>query len=192
MGPYENAYTTTTGELHPQYAPILAREQQQPYVAVYAPAARDQYYVAPVAPSVPEVPLVPVPAPLPAPSARKRKGRSPMGHLPYPEDIARIKLRQSSVFSRLSSSPSSTPRPLSPVSQTLTSITYPDLELKGHSRGGDSECDGNGDDDDEGSPCRGRRGKKQVRKEQLACYFCRGRKIGCHTKNNSGEDMTCR
>jgi len=71
--------------------------------------------------------------------------------------------------------------------QTLTFISYPDLEPKGHGRGG--ECD---DDDDEGSPPRGRRGKKQPKKEPfLACYFCRGRKIACHPKNDGGEDKTC-
>jgi hypothetical protein len=74
--------------------------------------------------------------------------------------------------------------------QTLTFITYPDLEPKGHGRGG--ECDGNGDDDDDDSPRRGRRGKKQPKKEPfLACYFCRGRKIACHPRNDGGEDRTC-
>jgi hypothetical protein len=197
MGPYDNA---SSGEAHPQFAPALAEEQQQqPYEAAYAPAAQDQY-VAPPAPPAPETPPAPVQALSPAPTLRmKRKassqsmdvrsrGRSPMGHLPY-EDIAKArKSRRSSVFSGFSSSPSSTPRPRSPILQTLTFITYPDLEPKGHGRGG--ECD-DGDDDD-GSPRRGRRGRKQPKKEPfLACYFCRGRKIACHPKNDGGEDKTC-
>ena len=195
MGLYENA---TSGEVRPQYAPAPAQEQQQPYEAAYAPAAQDHY----VAPPAPEAPPAPVLAPSPAPLVRmKRKassesmdirsrGRSPMGHLPL-EDMAKArKSRRSSVFSGFSSSPSSTPRPRSPM-QTLTFITYPDLEPKGHGRGG--ECDGHGDDDDDdGSPRRGRRGKKQPKKEPfLACYFCRGRKIACHPKNDGGEDKTC-
>ncbi|KAI9455360.1 hypothetical protein BJY52DRAFT_1224704 [Lactarius psammicola] len=204
-GLYENAYATTTGESHPQYTRILAQDQPQPYVATYIPVAQGQY-VAPVSASVPEAP---VPAASPASPARlKRKasseslnirsrGRSPMGHLPYQEDIAKAgtKSRRSSIFSGLSSSSSSTPRPPSPIPvlQPLTFITYPDLEPKGHGRGGD--CDGNGDDDDDdddGSPRRGRRGKKQPKKEPfLACFFCRGRKIACHPKNDGGEDKTC-
>ncbi|KAH9022577.1 hypothetical protein EDB85DRAFT_2151716 [Lactarius pseudohatsudake] len=207
MGLYEGTYVMTTGESHTQYAPALAQERPQPqsYVATFTPAAQGQY-VAPVSPPVPEAPPAPVPAPSPAPAARlKRKassqslgirsrGRSPMGHLPYQEDIAKagIKSRRSPDFSRRSSSRSSTPRPSSPVLQTLTFITYPDLEPKGHGRGGD--CDGNGDDDDDddGSPRRGRRGKKQPKKEPfLACFFCRGRKIACHPKNDGGEDRTC-
>ncbi|KAH8996516.1 hypothetical protein EDB86DRAFT_1009092 [Lactarius hatsudake] len=188
MGLYEDTYITTTGESHTQYAPALAQEwpQPQPFVATFTPTAQ-------------------VPAPSPAPPARlKRKassqslgirsrGRSPMGHLPYQEDIAKagIKSRRSPDFSGRSSSPSSTPRPSSPVLQPLTFITYPDLEPKGHGRGGD--CDGNGDDDDDDdSSRRGRRGKKQPKKEPfLACFFCRGRKIACHPKNDGGEDRTC-
>lgn len=193
MGPYDNA---SSGEAHPQYAPALA-EEQQPYEATYAPAAQDQY-VAPLAPQAPKTPPAPVQALSPVPPVRmKRKassmdvrsrGRSPMGHLPY-EDIAKArKSRRSSVFSGFSSSPSSTPRPRSPILQTLTFITYPDLEPRSHGRG---ECDGH-DDDDEGSPRRGRRGRKQPKKEPfLACYFCRGRKIACHPKNDGGEDKTC-
>ncbi|KAH9041154.1 hypothetical protein EDB84DRAFT_1559757 [Lactarius hengduanensis] len=184
MGLYEDTYVTTTGESHTQYAPALAQEGPQPYVAMFTPAQNQ--YVAPVSPPVPEAPPAPVPAPSPAPPARlKRKassqslgirsrGRSPMGHLPYQEDIAKAGIN--------------------PVLQTLTLtfITYPDLEPKGHGRGGD--CDGNGDDDDDddSSPRRGRRGKKQPKKEPfLACFFCRGRKIACHPKNDGGEDRTC-
>ncbi|KAH9171957.1 hypothetical protein EDB89DRAFT_2174220 [Lactarius sanguifluus] len=208
MGLYEDTYITTTRESHPQYAPALAQErpQPQPYVATFTLATHGQC-VAPVSPPAPEAPPAPVPAPSPAPPARlKRKassqslgirsrGRSPMGHLPYQEDIAKagIKSRRSPDFSGRSSSPSSTPRPSSPVLQPLTFITYPDLEPKGHGRGGD--CDGNGDDDDDdddGSSRRGRRGKKQPKKEPfLACFFCRGRKIACHPKNDGGEDRTC-
>jgi hypothetical protein len=197
MGPYENSYATTAVEPRPQYAPVVAEDQPQPYVAAYASAAQVQYE-APVSPPAPEPP---VQAPSPARLKRKAssqsvgirsRGRSPMGHLPYKEDIAKegIKSRRSSVLSRLSSTPSSTPRPPSPILQTLTFITYPDLEPKGHGRGG--ECDGNGDDDDDDSPRRGRRGKKQPKKEPfLACYFCRGRKIACHPRNDGGEDRTC-
>ena len=195
MGLYENG---TSGEVHPQYAPAPAQEQQQPYEAAYAPATQDQY----VAPA-PEAPPAPALAPPPTPLVRmKRKassesmgirprGRSPMGHLPLEEMAKARKSRRSSVFSGFSSSPSSTPRPRSPIlQQTLTFITYPDLEPKGHGRGG--ECDGHGDDDDDGSPRRGRRGKKQPKKEPfLACFFCRGRKIACHPKNDGGEDKTC-
>ncbi|KAI9437681.1 hypothetical protein H4582DRAFT_2077275 [Lactarius indigo] len=200
MGLYEDTYATTTGESHPQERP-----QPQPHVVTFALTAQGQY-VAPVSPPVPEASLAPAPAPSPAPPARlKRKassqslgirsrGRSPMGHLPYQEDIAKagIKSSRSSEFSGRSSSPSSTPRPSSPVFQPLTFITYPDLEPKGHGRGGD--CDGNGDDDDDddSSSRRGRRGKKQPKKEPfLACFFCRGRKIACHPKNDGGEDRTC-
>ncbi|KAF8271496.1 hypothetical protein EI94DRAFT_1797014 [Lactarius quietus] len=202
IGPYDNE---TSGEEYPQYATALAQEEEQPeqpYEAAYAPAAQDQY-VAPLAPEAPAAPPAPVQAPTPGPPPvrMKRKassqsvdtrsrGRSPMGHLPY-DDIAKArKSRRSSVFSGFSSSPSSTPRPRSPVMQTLTFIRYPDLEPKGHGRGG--ECDGHGEDDDDGSPRRGRRGKKQPKKEPfLACYFCRGRKIACHPKNDGGEDKTC-
>jgi hypothetical protein len=118
-----------------------------------------------------------------------------MDHLPYPEDVAKAESRSkhSSVFSTggLSPSPSSTPpRPLSPIPQTLTFITYPDTEPKGHGRGGESD---ELDIDDDGSPMRrGRRGKKLPKKDPfLACFFCRGRKIACHPKNEGGEARTC-
>ena len=120
----------------------------------------------------------------------RSRGRSPMGHLSHEDMASAKKSRRSSVFSGFSSTPSSTPCPRSPILQTLTFITYPDLEPKGHGRGG--EYDGHADDDDDGSPRRGRRGKKQPKKEPfLACFFCRGRKIACHPKNDGGEDKTC-
>src|SRR6266404_1647356 len=43
MGPFENSYTTTTGDPQPQYAPDVAQEQQQPHVAAYTPEPPTQY-----------------------------------------------------------------------------------------------------------------------------------------------------
>ncbi len=211
MGPFENSYTTTTGDPQPQYAPVVAQEQQQPYVAAYTPEPPAQYVAQVSPPPASEVPSAPVPASVPTPgpspaplAGTKRKssslspsirsrGRSPMGHLPFREDIAGAgtKSMRSSIYGRRSTSASpSTPRPPSPVLQTLTFIPYPDLEPKGHGRGGD--YDGHGDDEDDGSPRRGRRGKKLPKKEPfLACFFCRGRKIACHPKNDGGDDKTC-
>jgi len=153
-------------------------------------------------------------APAPAPARSKPKtespglpprAKSPMGHLPYPEDIAAAKAegqrRPSSVPSSHGvaqlPSPASTPIPLTPVQQTLTFITYPETEPRAYrdGRGGSGvDSDELGDDDDGGSSPsrRGRRGKKQPKKDPfLACFFCRGRKIACHPKNEGSEDRTC-
>lgn len=162
------------------------------------------------------------PAPTPARSKPKTespgqpppRAKSPMGHLPYPEDIAAAKAAENRHQRRPSSlpsshgvahqqqqqqspSPASTPMPLTPVQQTLTFITYPETEPRAYrdGRGGSGvDSDDLGDDDDGGSSPsrRGRRGKKQPKKDPfLACFFCRGRKIACHPKNEGGEDRTC-
>jgi hypothetical protein len=169
----------------PQYAPASTKKEQEAYMAASTQVQSQYEAPAPSPASMPEV----------KPSCMSPRTRSPMDHLPYLEDAtkAESKSRHSSVFSTggLSSSPSSTPpRPLSPVLQTLTFITYPDTEPKGHGRGAESD---EHDNDDEGSPSRrGRRGKKQPKKDLfLACFFCRGRKIACHPRNDGGEDRTC-
>jgi hypothetical protein len=186
MGPYDNA---TSGEAHSTYVPVLSQEQQQQYEAAYTSAAQD-YYVAP--PPVQALPARLVQTKCKASSSSMDVcscGLSPMGHLPY-EDIAKArKLSQSSVFSGFSSSPSSTPYPHSPIVPTLTFITYPDLEPKDHSCGG--EFDGHGDNNDK--PRYGRHGKKLPKKELFlaACFFCRGRKIVCHPRKDVEEDKTC-
>jgi hypothetical protein len=186
-------------------------------MAASAPAPDMQsQYVAPV-----PVP-VPVPAPSPVHSTMHKaespdlppRGKSPMGHLPYPEDAAikaEDRRRDPSVHKARTQLPSPastrtpTPTPLSPFLQTLTFITYPETEPRGHregryggggagSGGAESE-DLDDDDDDEGSyspPRRGRRGKKQPKKDPfLACFFCRGRKIACHPRSEAGGDRTC-
>jgi hypothetical protein len=143
------------------------------------------------------------------------RGKSPMGHLPYPEDMVGIKAedqrRDPSVLQGGAQSPSPastrtrtpTPTPLSPFLQTLTFITYPETEPRGHRDGrdgggaagaGGAESDELGDDDDgsHSPPRRGRRGKKQAKKDPfLACFFCRGRKIACHPRDEGGGDRTC-
>jgi hypothetical protein len=142
------------------------------------------------------------------------RGKSPMGHLPYPEDMVSIKAegqrRDPSVLRGWAQSPSPastrtrtpTPTPLSPFLQTLTFITYPETEPRGNRDGRDgggtlaagAESDELGDDDDgsHSPPRRGRRGKKQPKKDPfLACFFCRGRKIACHPRNEAGGDRTC-
>ena len=176
-----------TGVPQTHYAPAPATEEDQvAYMAASAPQAQRQHEApAPEPASKPQTKSTSVPP----------RTRSPMDHLPYPEDVAKAESqsRHSSVFSTggLSPSPSPTPpRPLSPILQTLTFIPYPDTEPKGHGRGGESD---EHDNDDDGSPSRrGRRGKKQPKKEPfLACFFCRGRKIACHAKIESGEDRTC-
>lgn len=199
MDPFTNTATTRRQQRQQHYAPPLAPEgQQQPYVAASAPArdAQSQFIA---------------PAPTPARSKPKTasstptlppRARSPMGHLPYPEEVAAAKAkaesqrRPSSVPSAQSCSPASTPLPLTPVQQTLTFITYPETEPRTHrdGRGGSgADSDDHWDDDDGSSPSRrGRRGKKQPKKDPfLACFFCRGRKIACHPKNEGGEDRTC-
>ncbi|KAI0246462.1 hypothetical protein BJV78DRAFT_1254546 [Lactifluus subvellereus] len=172
-----------TGVPQTHHTPAPAtKEDQEAYIAASAPQAQCQYEA-------------PAPEPKARPTSVPPRTRSPMDHLPYPEDVAKAESmsRHSSVFSAggLSSSPSSTPpRPLSPILQTLTFITYPDTEPKRHGRGGESD---EHDNDDDGSPSRrGRRGKKQPKKDPfLACFFCRGRKIACHPKSEGGEDKTC-
>jgi hypothetical protein len=136
------------------------------------------------------------------------RGKSPMGHLPYPEDIViKAERRDPSVHRARAHLPSPastrtrtpTPTPLSPFLQTLTFITYPETEPRRHrdgrNGGGGAESDDlDDDDDDEGNyspPRRGRRGKKQPKKDPfLACFFCRGRKIACHPRTEGG-DRTC-
>lgn len=218
IGLYGDPYTTAAATAAPRhhYTPTPAEEDRLQYMAAPpAPAlALDAqgHYVAP-APGV-------GPASVPALSTKPKAGspglppraRSPMDHLPYPEDLG-IKTEgpcrhTSGVFSgaggqqQRSPSPASTPTPipLSPVLQTqLTFITYPETEPRAlrDGRGGGAgggESDELGDDDDGGcSPSRrGRRGKKQPKKDPfLACFFCRGRKIACHPKNEGGDDRTC-
>jgi hypothetical protein len=179
---YGIPYATTEVSQSHYASPSPEKEEQEAYLASSVPQAQSQtqYETSTAA----------------EPIGVQPRARSPMDHLPYPEDVA--KTRQSSVFSStegLSPSPSSTPppppRPQSPALQTFTFITYPDTEPKGHGHGG--ECDERGNDED-GSPLRrGRRGKKQPRKDPfLACFFCRGRKIACQPKGGFGEDRTCR
>ena len=190
--------------------------QQQSYLAVSASSPDGQnHYVAPVPvtaqvtvretkPKVESPPLAALPP----------RGKSPMGHLPYPEDLVGIKAegqrRDASVLRGWAQSPSPastrtrtpSPTPLSPFLQTLTFITYPDTEPRGHRDGrdgggtagaGGAESDDLGDEDGSQSPPRrGRRGKKQAKKDPfLACFFCRGRKIACHPRHEDGGDRTC-
>lgn len=84
---------------------------------------------------------------------------------------------------------------------------YPETEPRGHREGqtGGGGVGGNGgvdseeldEDDDEGgalpsSPQRGRSGEKEPKKDPLlACFFCRGRKVACHPRNEAGGDRTC-
>ncbi|KAH9988450.1 hypothetical protein BJV74DRAFT_464006 [Russula compacta] len=219
IGLYGDLYTTAAAAAaprHQHYTPTPAKEDRQSFMAASpAPAlALDAqgHYVAP-APGV-------GPASGPALSKKPKtespglppRARSPMDHLPYPEDLG-IKTEgpcrhTSGVFGaggqqqQRSPSPASTPTPtlLSPILQTqLTFITYPETEPRAlrdgrGGGGGGGESDEHGDDDDGGcSPSRrGRRGKKQPKKDPfLACFFCRGRKIACHPKNEGGEDRTC-
>jgi hypothetical protein len=122
-----------------------------------------------------------------------------VGHLPYPEEVTAAKAESqrqpSSVLSAQSSSPASTPLPLTPVQQTLMFITYPKTEPRTHrdgSGGSGADSDDHRDDDDGSLPCRGTRGKEQPKKDTfLACFFCRYRKIACHPKNKDSEDRTC-
>ena len=167
------------------YAPPSQEgEEQEAYLASSVPQAQSQTQYETLAAA--------------EPVGVQPRARSPMDHLPYSENIARAeaKSRQSSVFSStggLSPSPSSTPPPRSrsPALQTFTFITYPDTEPKGHGRGG--EWDEHDNDEDGSSLRRGRRGKKQPKKDTfLACFFCRGRKIACQPKSGCGEDRTCR
>jgi hypothetical protein len=162
--------------------PFPEKEEQEEYIAPSVPQAQSlAQYETPTA-------------------AEQPRSRSPMDHLPYPEDVAKTeaKSRHPSVLSSvggLSPSPSLTPPPppqaQSPALQTFTFITYPDTEPKGYGHGGERDEHGN---DEDGSPLRrGRRGKKQPKKDPfLACFFCRGRKIACQPKGGYGEDRTCR
>ncbi|KAH9961546.1 hypothetical protein BC827DRAFT_1155302 [Russula dissimulans] len=170
----------------------------------------------------PVAPPAPVPPPSTrkgeAPD-RPPRAESPMAHLPYPEDVAAAAAATTNLDTadgqrqyswpgaqrqqQQSPSPASTPAPLSPVApvQTLTFIRYPETEPRSHrngrARGGSgTESDDLAEDDEwSSSPSsqrRGRRGKKQPKKDPfLACFFCRGRKIACHPKNDGGEDRTC-
>ncbi|KAH9025487.1 hypothetical protein EDB84DRAFT_1440399 [Lactarius hengduanensis] len=195
MGLYEDTYVTTTGESHTQYAPALAQEGPQPYVAMFTPAAQNQY-VAPVSPPVPEAPPAPVPAPSPAPPCSvEAQGKLPVLGYSLPRPVADGPPAVPGGHSQGGDQVRALPRLQRMVLVVIvdTASFKPHLEPKGHGRGGD--CDGNGDDDDDdddSSPRRGRRGKKQPKKEPfLACFFCRGRKIACHPKNDGGEDRTC-
>lgn len=205
MDPFTTAAAARQQQQQQHYTPPLAREdRQQPYAAASttpAPEAQGQYVVAPT----------PTPTPTTARSKPKieppglpLRAKSPMGHLPYLEDLVAVKVerrrRPSSVPSASSGdphspSPASTPMPLTPVQQTLTFITYPETEPRAHrdARGGSGADSDDHDDDGGSSPLpRGRRGKKQPKKDPfLACFFCRGRKIACHPKNEGGEDRTC-
>jgi hypothetical protein len=213
--PYGDTYTTATAP-QPHYAsePVKEEPQQQPYVAASAsnPDAQN-LYVAPV-PVTAQVPVRKTKPKAESPVLPPR-GKSPMGHLPYPEDMVGIKAevqrRDASVLRGWAQSPSPastrtrtpSPTPLSPFLQTLTFITYPETEPRGHRDGrdgggtvgaGGAESDDLGDDDDgsQSPPRRGRRGKKQPKKDPfLACFFCRGRKIACHPRHEDSGDKTC-
>ncbi|KAI0293225.1 hypothetical protein BC826DRAFT_1016006 [Russula brevipes] len=203
IGAYVDAYSTAVVPQH-HYAPPSAKEDQQPYTVASGPAldAQDHY-------------AEPVPAAVSAPSEPKAessgappRARSPMDHLPYPEDVpikAERKSKHPSALNARRQSPpprptstrtsTPTPAPVSPALPPLTFITYPETEPRGlrdGRGGGGTESDDHGDDDDGSSPSRrGRRGKKQPKKDPfLACFFCRGRKIACHPKTD-GEDRTC-
>ena len=169
-------------------------------------------YIAPVVPPEPVPPpsnrMAETPVPLP-------RVKSPMAHLPYPEDIAAAAAaaaantgddkpqhslpegQQQSPF------PMSTVAPLSPVvlAPALTFIQYPGTETRshydGHAGGRGVESDDLAENDEpHSSPSsqrRGRRGKKQPKKDVfLGCSFCRERKIACHPKNNGGKGRACR
>lgn len=165
--------------------------------------------------------IAPAPAPAPVRSTQARakspdrppRGKSPMGHLPYPDDIAiKAEDRDPSVHRARTQLPSPasthtrspTPTPLSPFLQTLTFITYPDTEPRGQRDGRNGGSGGGGggggtdsedfdeDEDSYSPPRRGRRGKKEPKKDPfLACFFCRGRKIACHPRSETGGDRTC-
>jgi hypothetical protein len=201
FGPVVDPFNNTVAgrHQHQHYTPPMAREDQQlPYVAASSPAADTQnQYIASTS-----TPARSKPKTMTSEAVWLPRARSPMGHLPYPEEVAAAKAkaegqhRPSSAPSAQSSSPASTPLPLTPVQQTLTFITYPETEPRTQhdSRGGSgAESDDPWDEDDSSSPSRrGRRGKKQPKKDpSLACFFCRGRKIACHPKNEGGEDRTC-
>ncbi|KAI9463357.1 hypothetical protein F5148DRAFT_199532 [Russula earlei] len=208
---YDKHAFAAAGSASRHYAAVSIKEedhqqQQAAYMPPSAPApdAHGPYVAAPAPVPVPSPPKVKSESP-----ARLPRARSPMGHLPYPEDLANANASaraddrrgHSSVFSAAggdpSPSPASTPAPLSPVLQTLTFIRYPETEPRYHRDGrgaGGAESDEFGDDEDGVfSPSRrGRRGRKEPKKDPfLACFFCRGRKIACHPKNEGGEDRTC-
>ena len=181
---------------------------------VVGTAARGQY----IAPG----PVVP-PEPVPPPSNRMAETpvplprvKSPMAHLPYPEDIAAAAAAATTTTNtgddkpqhslpegqQQSPSPVSTAAPLSPVvlAPALTFIQYSGTETHshcdGHAGGGGVESDDLAENDEPhpspSSQRRGRRGKKQPKKVVfLACFFCRERKIACHPKNDGDEDRTC-
>jgi len=235
---YQDAHLAPAGPAPPRgYAPppaIPVKEDRHQHQQAYfgtsrsapAPAAdtpAQGQYIAP-GPVIPPVPVPPPPpnrkseAPDPLPRAK-----SPMAHLPYPEDVAAAaaitkiaddkrqhswprgqQQQQQQQQQQSSPSPASTPAPLSPVApvQTLTFIRYPDTEPRWHrdvrAGGSGAESDDLAEDDEwSSSPSsqsqrRGRRGKKEPKKDPfLACFFCRGRKIACHPKNDGGEDRTC-
>ncbi|KAF8472990.1 hypothetical protein DFH94DRAFT_684451 [Russula ochroleuca] len=213
--PYDDTYATAAAP-RPHFTPETAKEErQQTYMAASGPApdAQSQYVV--------PAPAAPAPAPVRSTQARAQspdrppRGKSPMGHLPYPEEI-RIKAesqgRDPSLHRARTQLPSPasthtrspTPTPLSPFLQTLTFITYPDTEPRGQRDGRNGGGGGGGgggteseefddeDDDSYSPPRRGRRGKKEPKKDPfLACFFCRGRKIACHPRSETGGDRTC-
>lgn len=188
--------------------------QQQPYLTASAPSPDAQKHYAAPAPVTAQASVRPTKLKAESP-VRPPRGKSPMGHLPYPEDVVSIKgevqcgdpfaLRGGAQSPSPASTRTRTPTPtlLSPFLQTLTFITYPETEPRGHRDGrdgggtagaGGTESDELGDDDDgsHSPPRRGRRGKKEPKKDPfLACFFCRGRKIACHPRNEDGGDRTC-
>jgi hypothetical protein len=104
----------------------------------------------------------------------------PLGHLPYPEEVAAARAkaesqrRHSSVLIAQSPSLASTPLPLTPVQQTLTFITYPKTEPRAycHDRRG-----GEADSDDPWDGWRGLGVPENTVQEgpapRVACFFCR-------------------
>ncbi|KAH9991794.1 hypothetical protein BJV77DRAFT_1068103 [Russula vinacea] len=208
--PYDDTYATAPAP-RPHYTPETVKEEpQQTYMAASAPGSNAQrQYIAPA----------PAPAPVRSTQARAKspdrppRGKSPMGHLPYPDDIAiKAEDRDPSVHRARTQLPSPasthtrspTPTPLSPFLQTLTFITYPDTEPRGQRDGRNGGSGGGGggggtdsedfdeDEDSYSPPRRGRRGKKEPKKDPfLACFFCRGRKIACHPRSETGGDRTC-
>jgi hypothetical protein len=204
IGAYVDAYSTTVAPQHHYPAPP-AKEDQQPYTVASAPALDAQEHYAEPVPAAAAAPSEPKAEPSGAPP----RARSPMDHLPYPEDVpikaeskgklpSALNARGQSPPPRPTSTPTPTPTPapVSPALPPLTFITYPETEprvLRDGRGGGGTESDDHGDDDDGSSPSRrGRRGKKQPKKDPfLACFFCRGRKIACHPKIEGSEDKTC-
>ena len=207
-----STYTSATVP-QPRYASELAKvEQRQTYMATSSRVSYVQnQHVAlvPVAASAPVCPAIATKRNAQPPDLPPRS-QSPMGHLPYPEDIvtkAEGRCGDGLPSPVLTRSRSSAPTPFSHNLRTLTFIMYPETEPWGHREGetGGGGVGGNGrvdseelnEDGDEGgalppSPWRGRSGERDPKKDPLlACFFCRGRKVACRPRNEVGGDGTC-